>query len=125
MADITLNDLTSNAASPRNIVLDDFIVTDYEPSTVGLVYWRWEDEPSMVLQFLGQQVAGSTLAVPFDLMGRTIRLFLVSRTDKGVLSVTDAREGIQTTLVPNPLYGIVTHEGEVVTHEGSVVTFNG
>lgn len=122
---IVLSDLESTSASPKNIVLDDLIVPPYTTSKTAEIYWRWDDEPAGDIQFLGSQVCEHTLDVPFDLLGRDIRLFMVSVTGGGVRSVSDVREAPQTVVSPNPLYGIVTHEGEVVTHEGSVVTYNG
>lgn len=121
--ELILNDIVP--LSPRNLVLDDYIADEYEPSVTFRVYWRWEDMPEMEYQYLGTQNTGSTLAVPFDLMGRQIRLSLVGRTKDGVPTVTDVREGVQTVYTPDPLLGIVTYGGEVVTFEGEVVYYTG
>ena len=115
-----LNDIVPST-SPRNLVLDDFIVDEYEPSVTYRVYWRWEDESTMEYQFLGTQNVGSTLAVPFDLMGRTIRLSAIGLTADGVPTVTDVREGVQTTFTPDPTIGILTDLGDVLTDGGDVL----
>lgn len=83
-----------------NLVLDGEPVVDTTESVIGDIYWRWEDEPSMVPEFLATGVAGHDVVVPFDLKGREIRLFLVSKTADGDASVRDIKEAEQTVFTP-------------------------
>lgn len=86
--------------STMNLVLDGQVIDNVTESVAGDVYWRWEDEPDMEPQYLGTGVAGHDLVVPFDLKGREIRLFLISKTGTGDQSVRDIKEAEQTTLSP-------------------------
>jgi len=89
--------------STMNLVLDGQVGADVTESVAGDVYWRWEDEPTMEPQYLGTGVAGHDLVVPFDLNGREIRLFLVSKTAANRGSVQDIKEAEQTTFAPPAL----------------------
>ncbi len=68
-------------------------------STVGRVFWRFEDEPTMVPTFLGETKVGTELVIPFDLKGRDIRLFLIGVSDSGTESAIEKQEGEQYLLV--------------------------
>lgn len=125
MEDIVINLVPSNTASPKDIVIDLLPTPPFTEATRAEFWWRWDDEPTSDFKLLGQGFAELPFSTPIDLMGRAIRISMIGISAAGVPSVTDPREGVQTTFTPNPLYGIVTHEGEVVTHEGSVVTYNG
>lgn len=118
---IILTDLTSTSSVPLNLVLDDYIPGATTESVTGEVYWRWEDTPTMEPQYLGSQTAGHTLAVPFDLQGKVIRLFLVSVTADGRRSVQDVREAEQTTF-QGPTTEVLTLADVVLTLDGDVLT---
>lgn len=64
------------------------------------VYWRWEDEPEMTPQFLGETVPGDELVVPFDLGGRSIRLYQIGYTALGRGTDTNMKEAVQTLFEP-------------------------
>ncbi|HEY8562788.1 MAG TPA: hypothetical protein VIL74_20590 [Pyrinomonadaceae bacterium] len=122
---LILYDLTSLGGA-ENLVLNDAVVTEYEESVEGIVFWRWEDEPASLPQFLGTASAGSSLDVPFTISGqRQIRLFLISRTADGDQTETDPRRSEQQLVYTPPAVGvesIVYHEGEIVFHGGEIVT---
>lgn len=81
----------------RNIVLDGIPATDVTPPVKGDVFWRWEDEPTMEPRYLGSGNANTSVIIPFDLKGRTIRLFVVSKTDANQQTTVDLKQAIQTT----------------------------
>lgn len=62
------------------------------------IYWRWEDDLTMEPQYLAAGTAGKTLQVPFKLGNRSIRLFMVSKTESGLASVDDVRDAEQTVV---------------------------
>jgi hypothetical protein len=124
MPDIILRKAYPTTASTLNLVLDKYVATSFTPSTVGELWWRWEDDPTMEPQLLGSTAAGTTLAVPFDLQGREIRLFLVSRTATGVRSVQDVREAEQMVFTPNSTLGILTDSGSSLSDGGDVLFNN-
>ena len=111
-------------ASTLNLVLDKYLATSFTESTVGELWWRWEDDPTMDPQLLGSTAAGTTLAVPVDLQNKAIRLFLVSRTAAGVRSVQDVREAEQMVFTPDPTFGALTDSGDVLTDGGDVLYNN-
>lgn len=124
MEDIVINFVPSNTASPKDIVIDLLPTPPFTDATVGLFYWRFEDEPTSAFQFLGQQTLGFPLQVPFEAVGREIRISMIAKSAAGVQSAYDPREGVQTTIViPSSTSNIVTYNGEVVTYNGEVVTY--
>jgi len=124
MANLILKENLSNSSVSLNIVLTGFALTSFTPSTVGEVFWRWEDEPETYPQFLGAQTAGFTLATPFDLQGKAIRLFLVSKTADGRRSVSDVREAEQVVFSADTNYGILTDGGNALSDNGTVLDNN-
>jgi hypothetical protein len=90
--------LRQNLCEPTftlNLVLDGVVEATHEESTSALIYWRWEDDDTMEPQPLGSAVAGKDLTVDFDLKGKAIRLFAVSKTTTGKLSVKDMKQAEQ------------------------------
>lgn len=70
------------------------VVSDQETESVaGEIYWRWEDEPEMALEYFGKAVPGNSLRVPIDLKGRDIHLVLVSQSADGRRSVANLNDG--------------------------------
>lgn len=98
--DIILRRRLSPASFTLNIAMNGIPAASDTESIAGDVYWRWESDPTMEPQYLGQQTVGKTLAVPFDLKGQAIRLFLVSRTAEGDFSVRDIKEASQYVYTP-------------------------
>lgn len=121
MPNLVISKVPSSSGSVGSLVIDKFATTDFSESVIGEIYWRWEDTPTMDPQLLGTQADGGTLAAPFDLAGRAIRLFLVSRTADGRRSVTDVRLAEQEVFEPDPGIGILTDVGEVLTDDGVVL----
>jgi hypothetical protein len=66
------------------------------------VFWKFDDDPAMEPLYLGRGNAGETLNVPFDLKGRTIRLFAASVTERGESLITDYSKMVQTTFSKGP-----------------------
>lgn len=125
MEDIVINKVPSNTASPKDIVIDLLPTPPYTDATVGLFYWRFEDEPESAFQFLGQQTLGFPLAVPFDPQGREIRISMIAKSAAGVQSAYDPREGVQTTFTPPAvLDGVLTLDGDVLTLDGELLTLS-
>lgn len=95
------------------LVLNGIAPAGETPSTVGQVYWRWEDEPDMAQEPLGRAVAGTSLRKPFDLKGRDIRLFLNSQTSDGRQSVARITEAEQIVYSPSqvPALADLTFDG--------------
>jgi hypothetical protein len=119
MPNLIINKVPSTS---NNLVIDKFVPTVFTPSPIGLLYWRWEDEPTMTPQALGgKQTAGSSVSIPFDLAGRAIRLFLVSMTETGQLSVSDIRLAEQIVITPGPTLGILTDSGNALSDLGVVL----
>lgn len=83
--------------SARTLILDDTTPTDETEGVVADIYWRWSDESNMEPQPLGSVVAGYDLVLPFDLQGREVTLYLVSRTFDGESSDTDLANAVTTT----------------------------
>lgn len=100
MADITLRRRLSEPTFALNIALRGVADQSFTESVIADVFWRWEDEPAMEPQFLATTTAGKTLQVPFDLKGRSIRLFLTGRTSEGFSSVREVTEGDQVVVTP-------------------------
>jgi hypothetical protein len=90
--------LRQNLCEPTftlNLGLRGVVETDTEVSTAALIYWRWEDDETMEPQPLGSATAGKDLTVDFDLKGKAIRLFAVSKTTTGKFSVRDMKQAKQ------------------------------
>lgn len=85
----------------KSLALNGVASEEETTSTVGDIYWRWEDEPDSKQQYLGKAVAGHSLLVPFDLQNRPIRLFLVSKTADGLKSVANITESEQIVFTPS------------------------
>lgn len=100
MADLILRRNLAPGTVPNTLALYGVAHSTATESVKFDVYWRFEDEPTMDPQFLGTQTAGYDLVVPLDLKGREIRLFMISKTEKGVESVRDVKEAVQTTFAP-------------------------
>lgn len=66
------------------------------------VYWKFDDDPAMEPIYLGRGNAGETLNVPFDLKGRTIRLFAASVTEDAQRLISDFSKMVQTTFDKAP-----------------------
>lgn len=121
---IVINKVPSNTASAKNIVLDKLPTPPFTDASIGLFYWRFEDEPESAFQYLGQQTLGFPLAVPFEGSGREIRISMIGKSAAGIQSAYDPREGVQTTFTPpSPLDSAVTYGGEIVTYGGEIVTY--
>jgi hypothetical protein len=98
MSDLILKRRLGEATWAPNIALNGVPPASPATATEADVFWRWEDEPTMEPQRLGRVSAGHTLSVPFDLKGRMIRLFLVSRTATGLTNIrTGFADAVQTT----------------------------
>ena len=123
---LILSDLTNPSGGALNLVLDDRVVTEYSDAVEGLIFWRWEDEPTTFPQFLGVCAEGTFLELPFTVTeSRQVRFFLVSRDADGNVTETDPRRSPSQYLwTPPPSAGdaIVTHLGAIVVHAGDVVT---
>jgi hypothetical protein len=83
MPDLILRENAITLPVPPSIHLNGVASLTGTPAVASDILWRWEDDPEMEPQLLGSVVAGHTLSVPFDLQGRTIRLFATSRTEDG------------------------------------------
>jgi hypothetical protein len=70
-------------------------------SVIAKIFWRWDDDPTMEPVPLGEVAAGKTLAVPFNLGARSVRLFLVGQTAKGTLSALRPEDGAQFVIAGN------------------------
>jgi hypothetical protein len=95
MANLILRQHLSQSSSPLNLVLSGVVRDDETESIYADIYWRWDDDPTMKPQFLGTTAAGFALEIPFDLKGKDIRLFAVSKTADGIQDVRDVREAEQ------------------------------
>jgi len=103
MADLILRRRLAPGTVPNNIAMYGVPQDTTTESVAAEVWWRFEDEPTMEPQLLGVQSAGFDLVVPFNLEGREIRLFVVSRTATGEQSAREVREAVQTTFAqPEP-----------------------
>lgn len=122
MSNLVINKVPSSSGVPANLVIDKYTPTTFTESTFGFVYWRWEDEPTTYPTIVTKQAAGTTIEWPVDLGGRAVRLFLVSRTNDGRLSVTDVRLAEQVVFTPDATLGILTDLGDVLTDSGDVLT---
>jgi hypothetical protein len=69
------------------------------PAVSNDLYWRWEDEPDSEPQLLGSVVPGHTLRVPFDLQGKAIRIFSISKSEKGNPATSLFSDSVQTTFI--------------------------
>jgi hypothetical protein len=93
---LTLRQRVSEPTFSFGLVLNGVAQESETPSVTYEIYWRWDDEPEMKPEYLGQGVAGHSLRVPFETKGRNLRLFLVSRTGDGLRSVARIEEAVQT-----------------------------
>lgn len=100
MVELILEENLSEPTWPKGLVLDTVVFTTEAASTVGRVYWRFNDEPDAAPQILGDRSAGSDLVIPFDLKGHAIRLFLISVSQTGNKSVSDIKKAVQTVFQP-------------------------
>lgn len=92
--------LTQNLSEPNlplSLVLRA-IPPQTSESIIAKIFWRWEDDPAMEPVYLGAVAAGKTLAVPFNLGGKSVRLFLVSQTATGMLSSIRPEDGAQAVV---------------------------
>lgn len=71
-----------------------------EPQFVD-IYWRYDDEPDMVPQYLGSAVPGETVNAPFPHLTRTIRLFQIPRAGTGAEAPQNFTEAEQTVFTPS------------------------
>lgn len=117
----------SESTFAKSLALNGVAVADETTSTVGDIYWRWEDEPEAKQQYLGKAVAGHSLLVPFDLQNRPIRLFLVSKTADGVESVANITESEQLVFTPSttPVLLDLTFDGMSGEVEGTIAENQG
>jgi hypothetical protein len=122
MPNLIINKVPSASGTPGNLVIDKYVPTTFTPSTVGEIYWRWEDEPTATPTLLTAQRQDTTVSETFDLGGRAIRLFLVSRTRDGDRSVSDVRLAEQVVFTPDPTLGILTDLGSTISDLGNVLT---
>lgn len=84
MADITLRyNLAESELLPHNIALRGVVDAGETEAATIPIYWRWDDEPDMEPQLLGNVKPGGTLSVPFDMKGRDIRLIKNERSSVG------------------------------------------
>lgn len=123
MADIYLRRNLNDGPVPKNIAMSEVVYDTTAESVSGDVYWTLESDPTMEPQFLGSQVAGHDLVVPFDTKGQAIRLYLVSRTSEGVQSVTDIKDAVQIVFTPTADRGtsfILAVAGENLTERDLV-----
>src|SRR6185369_10459905 len=107
MIELTLNRRVSPISDiPFGIFLNGVPAPDSPTeSTVGELYWRFEDEPDAQPQKLGEGVAGSKVNFPVDLKNRVILLFLVSRTKSGARSIAagDLTQAVQHRFDPGAI----------------------
>lgn len=114
MADITLRFRLSEPGLPHNIALRGVVDDAATDSVAVQLFWRWDDEPDMKPQPLGKATAGNELAVPFDLKGRSIRVFPISFTAKGdqnVTNLSDAKAKLFNPSAPPELSNIAYNSG--------------
>lgn len=103
MPDLILRRRLAPGSVPHNIAMDGVPHATTTESVAAEIWWRFEDDPTMEPQLLGVQNAGHDLVVPFNLEGREIRLFVVSKTSAGLQSAREVREAVQTTFAqPEP-----------------------
>jgi hypothetical protein len=55
MPNLIINKVPSASGTPGNLVIDKYVPTTFTPSTVGEIYWRWEDEPTATPTLLTAQ----------------------------------------------------------------------
>jgi hypothetical protein len=111
----------------KSLALNGVATADETPSVVGEIHWRWEDEPDMAPEYLGQAVAGHSLLVPFDLKNRPIRLFLNSKTEAGRSAVANITEAEQVLFTPSmvPVLSDLTFDGGSGEVEGTIAENQG
>lgn len=112
----------SESTFTKSLALNGVAPDEETTSTVGDIYWRWEDEPDAKQQYLGKAVAGHSLLVPFDLQNRPVRLFLVSKTSDGLKSVANITEAEQLVFTPSttPVLSALTFDGMTGEVEGTI-----
>ncbi len=99
MADLILRQNLADGSVPRGIALNGVAATTETEAVVAEISWRFEDDPDMEFQPLGETTAGSKLNVPyFDGQNRDIRFSLISKSSDGVSSRGLAKEAIQTSI---------------------------
>jgi hypothetical protein len=124
MENLVLSKIDSTTATPRNIVLDKYPTTDFEPALFADYYWRYEDEPTSEFNYAGQAKVEAPFNFPIEGSGREVRISMIGISEDGVASATDPREGVQTTiLLPSPIDNIVIYDGEIVFYDGEIVTY--
>lgn len=109
---------------PLSMVLRGVPAGDTADSTVAEVSWRWEDEPDMKPQPLGKTAAGTELSVPFDLQGRSIRLFVNSRTEKGDTAAALVPNQEQKVFAPPTIPTLVAAEFDTGTDQVTLTIAN-
>jgi hypothetical protein len=109
------------------LVLNGVAPAGETTSTVGEIFWRWEDEPDMAPELLGRAVSGKSLRVPFDLKGRDIRLFINSQTSDGRRSVAAITEAEQIVYSPSnvPVLADLTFDGGPDEVTGTIAANDG
>ena len=102
---IEINLRSSEPNVVRGIVIElrPRVYSDIETEKV---YWRYQDDPNMGLQYLGTKKVGTELKVPFpfDVSTRPIDVFKVGRTAKGVENVSDIKKGVRATFPQGPTF---------------------
>lgn len=127
MADLILRRRLSEATVARGIALNGVVYTVATPAVAENISWRWEDDETMVPEFLTIATNGQAVTVPFDLKGRSIRLFKISQTADGVESDRDIKEAVQTVFIPpaDPeLASLTVPAGEDLTARNFVHLYN-
>ena len=108
---------------PFNGVMRSYIDDGTRTATThGKIYWRYEDEPDMVPQFLADAEVGFERAVPFDSGDRHIRLFLIGFTELDVPTDRDFVLAEQRVVYMNDTT-TVTFLGETVEFLADPLTF--
>lgn len=92
--------LSASPLLPNGLALRGIVDAGETEAVAVKIYWRWEDEPDMKPEFLCYGKPGETANVPFDPKGREMHFYSVSLTEKGVESVRNLADAVQTTFDP-------------------------
>lgn len=98
--------------------------TTIEPQLVDY-YWRYDDEPDMVPQYLASVVPGDTLSAPFPGLTRAIRLIKIPRAGTGAEAPQNFAEAEQTVFTPSSPEAAGARGGPLFDHHTNVTTIIG
>lgn len=88
-------------ANPPAMVFRAVAVTDETESVTAFIYWKWDDDPAMDWQLLGETKTGGTWEGNFNNPdNRSVRLAVVGQTVEGARSVTELNNAAQIVVTP-------------------------